>query len=73
MPFGFESLINEYKKEIQIGDKPICISLVRHEGLEPPTFARPKPNKRKALKYKDKTAKSLENQGSTVCVVVRLF
>ena len=29
----------DYKKEIQIGVKPICISLVRHKGLEPLTFA----------------------------------
>ena len=29
----------DYKKEIQTGVKPVCISLVRHKGLEPLTFA----------------------------------
>ena len=41
MPFGFESLIINSKNNNR-RDLPVYYYLVRHEGLEPPTFAHTK-------------------------------
>ena len=35
-PFGFEPM--KHAKNKEDGSKPIFFVLVRHEGLEPPTF-----------------------------------